>query len=225
MMRIVRDSGYHGFVGIESGASDYADEMQAIQLTKNLLEQIRDEQMRVKPILMDSLEGWKNIHGGEWTVENGVLVGKNGKDWSTDPEKAGSWLYYNEMVKDFRLEFQYMLAKGGNSGVFFRSALEKNPAYTGYEMQITASTDPQPNDRGTPGAIYQLAKPTKNNARPVGAWNTVTIMAQGSNITIEMNGEKVIAANLDRSFAGFIGFQNHDEQSIIKLKNIRLEKI
>src|SRR2546422_2008550 len=38
------------------------------------------------------LAGWVVLSGGEWTVENGVLVGRNGKDWSTNPEKSGSWL-------------------------------------------------------------------------------------------------------------------------------------
>ncbi|SRR6266542_408448 len=38
------------------------------------------------------LTGWVVMHGGDWSVEDGVLVGRNGKDWSTNPQKSGSWL-------------------------------------------------------------------------------------------------------------------------------------
>jgi len=41
------------------------------------------------------LAGWVVLYGGEWTVENGVLIGRNGKDWSIrvwqrDPLAPGS---------------------------------------------------------------------------------------------------------------------------------------
>ena len=38
------------------------------------------------------LTGWVVMHGGQWTVEEGVLVGRNGTNWSTNPELSGSWL-------------------------------------------------------------------------------------------------------------------------------------
>src|SRR5947199_6375349 len=47
------------------------------------------------------LAGWVVMYGGEWTVEDGVLVGRNGKDWSTNPEKSGSWLRTEEQYGDF----------------------------------------------------------------------------------------------------------------------------
>lgn len=36
------------------------------------------------------LSGWVVMHGGEWKVEEGVLVGRNGTNWTTNPELSGS---------------------------------------------------------------------------------------------------------------------------------------
>ena len=82
------------------------------------------------------LAGWVPMLGGEWRVERGVLVGRNGVDWTTNPEKSGSWLRTAKEYSNFTLELEYAINTRGNSGVFLRSALEKNPAFTGHEVQI-----------------------------------------------------------------------------------------
>ncbi len=161
---------------------------------------------------------------GDWTIEDGALVGRNGRDWSTKPEKTGSWLRTKEQYGDFRLELQCMIAEKANSGIFFRSAAEKNPAFTGYEMQIYGAAGSKPSMSG-PGAIYDVAAPTKNLLRSDGQWNTITIIAQGEKIAFEMNGERVLETEQTRSMKGYIGLQNHDERSVVKYKNIRLEKL
>jgi len=225
MMRIVRDGGYTGHVGIESGAAEQEGEAKAILLTRDLLQRICGEQKRCTPVFNGrSLDGWEVVQGGEWAVEDGVLVGRNGRDWSTNPEKMGSWLRTADQYGDFRLELQYAISEGGNSGVFFRSALEKNPAFTGYEMQIHDSPG-QPPSKGGPSSIYDVVAPTKNLVRPAGQWNTVTIIAQGPHVAIEMNGERVIDTELTRSARGYVGLQNHDERAVVRFRNIRLEDL
>lgn len=225
MMRIVRDAGYTGYVGVESGAASVEKEGDAIRMTRDLLRRIREEQKRCKPIFNGrDTEGWTIIEGGEWTVEDGVLAGRNGRNWSTDPGKTGSWLRTNDTYKDFRLELQYMISEGGNSGVFFRSAPEKNPAFTGYEMQIYDAPGAEPS-KGGPGSIYDVIAPSENRVRPAGQWNTATIIAKGPKIAIEMNGKRVIDTELDRSMEGYIGLQNHDEKAVVKFRNIRVETL
>jgi len=224
MMRIVRDGGYAGYVGIESSPRGQENEADAILKTRDLLRAIFAEQEKVQPIFNGrDLDGWIAIGGGEWVIENGVLIGRNGKDWSTDPEKTGSWLRTNKQYGDFRLELQYAINKGGNSGVFFRSAAEKNPAFTGYEMQIVDFAGKEPS-KGGAGAIYDVVAPSKNLVRPAGEFNTVTIVARGKRIMIEMNGENVMDTELERSGKGYIGLQNHDDHSEVRFKNIRLQE-
>ena len=224
MTRIVRDAGYAGYLGIETGPLN-GDEMAAIRVTRDLLLKIREQQKRCKPIFNGrGLEGWTAIEGGEWTVENGVLIGRNGQKWSTDPEKTGSWLRTNAEYGDFRLELQYAINEGGNSGVFFRSGLEKNPAFTGYEMQIVDFHGQEPTKYGA-AALYDVVPPEKNLVRPAGEWNTVTLTAKGARATIEMNGEKVLDTEIARSPRGYIGLQNHDAKSEVRYRNIRIETL
>jgi sugar phosphate isomerase/epimerase len=225
MMRIVRDFGYTGNVGIESGARSQEKEAEAILVTRDILREIREEQKRCMPIFNGrNLSGWKKIKGGDWTVEDGILTGTNGRDWSTDPEETGSWLHTKKEYSDFRLELQYTVNERGNSGIMLRSALEKNPAFTGYEMQIYDAPGRPPSAKG-PGALYDLVAPTKNLVRSAGEWNTVTIIAKGASIRIEMNGEAVLETEQTRSMRGHIGLQNHDDKAIVKFRNIRLEKL
>jgi sugar phosphate isomerase/epimerase len=225
MMRIVRDGGYHGYVGVESGASNQEGEAEAIRKTRDLLKRIREEHTRIRPIFNGrNLDGWTKIEGGEWTIQDGVLFGRNGRNWSTNPEKSGSWLSTEKQYGDFRLELQYTISKGGNSGVLFRSSHEKNPSFTGYEMQIHDSPGRAPSKTG-PSSIYDAVAPSKNLVRPAGQWNTVTIVAKGPKIAVEMNGERVIDTELTRSLRGYIGLQNHDDRAEVKFRNIRLQEL
>ena len=225
MMRIVRDAAFAGYVGVESEPTGAENEADAILKTRNLLRAIFAEQEKVQPIFNGrDLDGWTGIGGGDWAVENGVLIGRNGKDWSANPEKTGSWLRTNAQYADFRLELQYAINAGGNSGVFFRSAEQKNPAFTGYEMQIVDFAGQEPSTSGA-GAIYDAVAPSKNLVRPAGQFNTVAIIARGKQIAIEMNGEKVVDTQLDRAAKGYIGLQNHDGHSEVRFKNIRLQEL
>jgi len=167
------------------------------------------------------LAGWVVLYGGEWTVENGVLVGRNGKDWSTNPEKSGACLRTEKEYVDFILELDYAINAGGNSGIFIRSALEKNPAFTGHEMQIIADYGRRPT-KVSAGSLYDVMAASKNMSKPAGEWNHVRIVTQGRRIQINWNGEQTIDYETDRLTKGYIGLQNHDAKSVVKFRNIRI---
>jgi len=170
-----------------------------------------------------NLDGWVAMYGGDWTVEDGILVGRNGKDWSTNPEKSGSWLRTSKQYGDFVLELDYAINDGGNSGIFLRSSLEKNPAFTGHEMQIL-SDNGRPPTKGSSGSLYDVIAATKNMSRPAGQWNHVRIVTHGRRIQIHWNGEPTINYETDRLTTGYIGLQNHDAKSVVKFRNIRIVK-
>jgi hypothetical protein len=173
----------------------------------------------VAPDVTD-LNSWDALHGGEWKVENHeALLGTNGKNWSTNPETSGSWLSTREQYKDFILELDFAIK--GNSGIFFRSAREKNPAFTGYEVQILDDHGRAP-AKFTTGSIYDLVAPSKNMSKPGGQWNSMRIEARGTHIQVTLNGEKVIDTHLSRASRGYIGIQNHDDQSEIRIKNFKV---
>lgn len=167
------------------------------------------------------LAGWVVMHGGEWTNENGVLVGRNGRDWTTNPEKSGSWLRTEKPYGDFVLELEYAINARGNSGVFVHSALEKNPAFTGHEIQIVDDHGREPK-KTTTGSLYDIVAPTKNMSKPTGEWNALRIVCQGKRIQATMNGEPIIDYETDRATRGYVGLQNHDTNAVVKFRNIRL---
>lgn len=137
------------------------------------------------------LTGWTVVNGGDWKVEDGALVGSNGRNWSSDSKKCGTWLRSAKQYGDFTLKLEYSINKNGNSGIFFRSGLENNPSYNGYEMQILDGQGKAPTSWGV-CSIYDLVTPLVNPVRPADEWNDVTISAYGDKITIFVNGQKTI---------------------------------
>ena len=167
------------------------------------------------------LSGWVALHGGGWSVEDGVLVGRNGTNWTTNPEQSGSWLRTEREYGDFILELDFAINDGGNSGVFIHSALEKNPAFSGHEMQILADHGREPK-RFTTGSLYDVVAPTKNMSKPHGEWNHARIVTKGRRIQVTLNGEPIIDYETDRLTRGYIGLQNHDAKAVVKFRNLRI---
>jgi hypothetical protein len=170
------------------------------------------------------LTGWVVMHAGEWTVEDGVLVGRNGTNWTTNPQVSGSWLRTEKEYGNFVLELEYDISSRGNSGILFRSALEKNPSFTGYEMQILDDHGREPR-KSTTGAIYDVVAASKNLSRPAGEWNQVRITCQGKRIQVNLNGETVVDHESDRSLRGYIGLQNHDDRCFVRFRKVRVTEL
>lgn len=167
------------------------------------------------------MSGWVQMFGGEWTVEDGILVGRNGTNWTTNPALSGSWLRTEQQYGDFELEVEYSISKGGNSGIHFRSGLERNPSFTGYEMQILDDAGREARKSGS-GSVYDVAAPLKNMAKPSGEWNVAKITCKGHHIQVVLNGEKIIDQTGDRNLRGYIGLQNHDAKSVVRFRKVHL---
>jgi hypothetical protein len=168
-----------------------------------------------------NIDKWVKMYDGDWTIEDGVLIGKNGTNWSTNPEKSGSWLRTAKQYGDFELELEFAINERGNSGIFFRSATEKNPAFTGYEMQINDDHGRKPS-KGSSCGLYDVVAATQNMSKPAGEWNKVKIAAKGQHIQVWVNGEKTVDIQGQRATKGYIGLQNHDAKSVVKFRNIKV---
>jgi len=175
------------------------------------------------------LSGWEVVSGDReaWQAKGGVIgCGREG----------GGWLKSNEQYEDFVLSLEYNISRGGNSGIFVRSAREENPAYTGMELQILDDHQQKPNAHST-GAIYASVAASKNMSKPAGEWNKVTIACIGRRLLDVMNGEKIIDVNLDdytvplggrtplgdRLRKGFIGLQSHS--NAVWFRNITIKPL
>jgi hypothetical protein len=171
------------------------------------------------------LSGWVVMHGGEWTIENGELVARNGVAWTTNPAKSGSWLRTEKEYGDFILELEYQVNTKGNSGVFLRSGTERNPAFTGHEMQILDDAGLTEPKKWSTGALYDVVAATRLASKPAGEWNTVRIEARGPRVLIDLNGTRIIDHEPVRSLRGYLGLQNHDDKAVTRFRNLRLTEL
>ena len=130
------------------------------------------------------LRGWMHASGADskWAVANGVMTG----------ERGSGDIWTKARFGNFVLEVEFNTT--GNSGVFIRTDSPKNCVQTGIEIQVDNPGGP---DTHSVGAIYDLVAPVKNPGK-AGEWNKFVITAQGSKITVELNGETVSHMDLDR---------------------------
>jgi len=179
-----------------------------------------------------SLDAWQNGSGGKpspgWVVEDGALVRK----------KGAGYIWTKQRFGDFVLDLEFKTE--GNSGIFFRTDNPRNCVQTGIEMQLLRPVK-RPGKHSC-GALYDLLAPSKE-ASKADQWNRLVLTAKGPKITIEINGQQIIDADLDRwtepgknpdgsrnkfrnalkSFKrdGHIGFQEHG--AAVSFRNVKIK--
>src|SRR5262249_52925610 len=124
-------------------------------------------------------DGWVDLlKGGDltkyWTTTGNWKLDKDGVV-ALEPRKGESgWQRYDAYLwvkdkkyKDFEADFEYKVAKGGNSGFYFHVGDLKQPVNTGIEVQIYDSggkkKDAKLTDHDSGGIIPGLP-PKKNTA-------------------------------------------------------------
>jgi hypothetical protein len=170
-----------------------------------------------------SMEGWHMAGPGKF-----VLVEY---DKSLQSEGGMGLLWYTKKkYKDFVLKVDWKVnRRNDNSGLFVRFSNPDNDPLiavnTGYEIQIDDMAMPDGNPLHKTGAIYNFAAPSDVAAsKPVGQWNTVEIKVTGQKYSVILNGEKIIPEFTgNRNTEGYIGIQNHDADSHVSFKNIRIK--
>jgi hypothetical protein len=138
------------------------------------------------------LSGWK-VHAGRmdrWGADNGILFVEG---------EGGGWLMTEKEYDDFEIRLEYKLPKQGNSGVALRAPLKGDPAYQGMEIQILDDDNYKGlREEQYAGSIYDVVAPSKHVTKPAGEWNRMDITAKGRQITVSINGQKIVDANLDK---------------------------
>lgn len=123
-----------------------------------------------------SLEGWK--HSGNWIVEDNVV---------TRTGRGGSLVYVTRKIPDnFELRFEWKVAKGSNSGVYYR------PGQYEYQILDNDVHADGKNPRTSAASLYFCMQPSEDATKPVGEWNQGRIVCKGSVVQHWLNGKKVI---------------------------------
>lgn len=162
-----------------------------------------------------STEGWRQIGpGGFNLLPDGSLESYGG---------MGLFYYAERPFRDFILELEYRTpSPGANSGIFVRFPEQTDdpwvPVDAGYEIQIDDNPDPLHRT----GAIYTFSPAARLASRPAGEWNQYRIEVRGQRYEVYLNGEKVNDFIGSRGREGYIGLQNHDDDSKVAFRNIRV---
>jgi hypothetical protein len=140
-----------------------------------------------------SLDRWKGygtpqIPAG-WQVIDGTITRVGG----------GGDLVSKDQFANFELALEWRITPGGNSGIMFRVVEgPEAPYHTGPEMQILDNA--RHADGKVPetsaGANYALHAPVRDVTRPVGSWNAVRLIVNGTHVEHWLNGVKVVEYEL-----------------------------
>jgi hypothetical protein len=122
------------------------------------------------------LQGWE--HKGNWKVEDGTL---------TRTGRGGSLTYKGKPIPDdFELRFEWKVAAGSNSGVYYR------PGQYEYQILDNQRHADGRNPRTSAASLYFCMAPSKDATKPVGEWNSGRIVCKGTVVQHWLNGVKVI---------------------------------
>lgn len=142
--------------------------------------------------------------------------------------------YGDEMLGDFDLHIEYMLAPRANSGIFIRKQ-PNDDVMRGFEIQVLDDFGKAPS-RTTSGALYDVVTPMFNMSQPTGKWNSYDIAVRGTEVVVYMNGWLVLYADLkmmetplgkfdyafkDLPLTGLLALQDHGGEAWYR--NIRIK--
>ena len=187
----------------------------------------------------EDLQGWKKVGGdAKYIVNNGEIVG------TTIANTPNTFLCTKETFNDFILEFEFFVNPDINSGVQFRSIIDRNNGMggvTGYQFEI------DPSSRAFSGGIYDEARrgwlyplsrnPKGQKAINNGRWNRCRIEAIGpsirtwindiqcSNLTDEVGSSGIIALQVHSVLPQYANKTVRWRNILIKTDNLESERI
>ncbi len=161
-----------------------------------------------------TFDGWKKWGEEEWSIEDGVILGRSG------PKKSEGYLATEETFKDFRVRGSFNISGDGNYGLFYHSTITLREE-DGYPLIAGLQGEVEPGFPGSSGWVYEsyqrgwLVKPDHASmpavALRVGEWNAIEIRSKDNHITTWVNGIRVLdhEDNDRRLFEGSFALQLH----------------
>ena len=208
-----------------------------------------DDNDGFKPIFDGkTLDGWKAPNMSYWSVKDGAITAESTQ---ANPCKSNQFLVWQGGdVADFELKVKFRLAKNrGNSGIQFRSKIDKNGMGIGYQADILpggpwcgALADEYtsrvplmvPNghktvvDANGKRTCTPAGKPVK--LKKLGEWNDYHIVACGHHMILKINGQ-VSAEFIDNDAkefdaSGILGLQLRSGPPMkVQFKEILLKQL
>ena len=177
------------------------------------------------------LAGWQG-DVDNYEIVDGAIRCKAGK---------GGNLLTKDEYADFEVQLEFQLPPGGNNGLAIRFPGKGRPHVDGMcELQVLDSEHEKYatlDARQYHGSAYGMAPATRGFLRPTGEWNFQHVKVQGSKIQVELNGNRILDADLSQVTefmgnsahpglklkSGFFGFAGHNDP--VAFRSIRIRRI
>jgi hypothetical protein len=120
-----------------------------------------------------SLDTWGVQEAGKamgWSVVDGAMTN----------EKGANNLVSKQTFKDFKINAEYKIEPGSNSGIYLRGR---------YELQVLDDFGKPPEPHGQM-AIYAWVAPTVNASKPATEWQVMEAIIVANKVTVTLNGQK-----------------------------------
>lgn len=137
-------------------------------------------------LLSGGLGRWRSLKPGNeqgWVVEGETLASRSGK---------ADFLVTREKFWNFVLRLEFRLPKNGNAGIGLRGR---------YELQLYDDYGKAPDALGN-GSIYSRIAPDRNASKPAGEWQSLEARLVGREVTVVLNGQKVIDRQVIEGLCG-----------------------
>ncbi|MDR8392127.1 DUF1080 domain-containing protein [Aliifodinibius sp. S!AR15-10] len=248
----IRESAMRAAAEILAPSYDFSEEFDGTDKALSVLEATTDSTTKNKiegyiseiQTQQQASEGFTSLFNGEdlsgwtgatdaYTVQNGNLIHKDGQSGN---------LFTEQEYSDFILRFQFKLTPGANNGLAIRSPLQGDPAYQAMELQIldnTAEKYAELEPYQYHGSVYGVAAAERGHLKPAGEWNTQEVVANGSQITVKLNGVTILDTDIEEAGSpeamdgrehpgllrpsGHIGFLGHGDE--VAFRNIQIRDL
>ncbi|MDR1161864.1 MAG: DUF1080 domain-containing protein [Tannerellaceae bacterium] len=153
-----------------------------------------------------SFDGWrgynKTVVPALWTIEdNSITFNGTGSGDTLDAE--GGDILFAYTFKNFEFEFEWKVAKGSSSGVFFYiQEVEEQPAYFSAPKYQILDNENHPdaksgkNGNRMSASLYDMISAKPQNAKPYGEWNKGKIRCFKGTVVHYQNNEPVVEYHL-----------------------------
>ena len=163
----------------------------------------------------ETFKGWRG-YGKEqvpskWTIENGSIK-FNGSGIGEAQNNDGGDLIFAHKFKNFELELEWKIPKGGNSGIFYLgqeiTSKDKDgndrlemlfmsaPEYQILDNAVHPDAQLGKSNNRQSASLYDLIPAIPQNAKPAGEWNKAKIMVYKGTVVHGQNDENVLEYHL-----------------------------
>ncbi len=161
------------------------------------------------------LENFNRVGDANWSAADGAVQA------TASPTNTAGFLVTKGSYRDVMVRAEVWVSDDANSGVFIRCA---DPGRITDENCYEANLfDTRPDPTYGTGAIVKVAKVAQPSPRAGGKWNTYEVTANGTRLTLVLNGQKTVEVDDGKLASGPIALQW--ARGVVKFRKVEVKPL